>query len=151
MRIIFCKPVIVRGVEWCKWNLCVKGTLPWAALALHAGLPESGLCRSGQKLRVVQGHTASVSQDLEELPYCARCHELTPVCLVNRRLGVGFDQSVSPVWEQGHEAALAGGTGSSVSCAAAHAHQPALWEADVYTQCFLSKWISCRCGRDCWQ
>lgn len=38
--------------------------------------------------------------------------------MVSRRLGVGFDQSLSPVWEQSHEAAgaaLAGGTGSSVS------------------------------------
>lgn len=32
---------------------------------------------------------------------------------------------MNPVWEQGHEAAgtaLAGGTGSFISCAAAHAH-----------------------------
>lgn len=44
-----------------------------------------------------------MSQDLEELVDCARCDELTPVCMVNRGLGVGFDQPMGLVWEQGHE------------------------------------------------
>lgn len=80
-------------------------------------------------MRIVQGGTARVTQDLEELPYCARCDEHTPVYMVNRRLGVGFDQSMSLVWELGHEAAataLASGTGSFISCAAVHPHQSVL-------------------------
>lgn len=77
------------------------------------------------------------------------------------KLRMGFDQSAGTVWEQGHEEKgagipLAGGTGSFLSCVAARAHQsdPLLiihLEADVYTQWFVSKWITCRCGRDCWQ
>jgi len=41
-----------------------------------------------------------------ELPYHKRCDELTPVCMVKRKLRMGFDQSTSTVWEQGGEERL---------------------------------------------
>lgn len=55
---------------------------------------------------MVQGVTANVTQDLGELPHHKRCEELAPVCMVKRKFRMGFDQSTSAMWEQGHEEGL---------------------------------------------
>lgn len=55
---------------------------------------------------MVQGGNANVTQDLEELPHCKRCEELASVCMVKRKLRMGFAQSTSTMWEQGHEEGL---------------------------------------------
>lgn len=47
-----------------------------------------------------------MTQDLGELPYHERCDALAPVCMVKRKLRMGFDQSTSTVWEPGHEETL---------------------------------------------
>lgn len=47
-----------------------------------------------------------MTQDLGELPYCKRCNELALVRTVKRKLRMGFDQSTSAVWAQGHEERL---------------------------------------------
>lgn len=54
---------------------------------------------------MVQRGAANVTQDPGELLGFKRCNELATLCMVKRKLRMGFE-SASTVWEQGQEERL---------------------------------------------